>query len=132
MRQVFLLAVVALGACQRAPAGTPQAAFLAFSDALHEGDTAVAYEALSQATRTAIEGRAKAIAAASQGTIKEEPALMLFQAGVKPMPVGEVKVVQADDRSAELEVTVGGTQQRVKLVKDGQRWMINLADAFAK
>jgi len=123
-----LAVLLGLGACAKPPPATPEAAYQAFALALRRGDTKTAYAALSKGTRDAVEARSKELVAASQGLLKDEPALMLFQSGTRPAPLGEVKVVETSDAAAVLEV--GGT--RVKMIKDESgRWVIDLTDLYA-
>lgn len=125
---LFLTGLLLL-ACQSPPANTPQAAYQAFALALRKGDTRSAYASLSRPTRDAVEARSKALVAASQGLIKDEPALMLFQSGTRPAPLGEVKVVEETPSTAVLDVA--GT--RVKMIKeDGGRWVVDLTDLYTR
>jgi hypothetical protein len=130
MRPATLALAALLGlACEKPAAATPEAAYQRFALALRRGDTKTAYDALSKATREAVEARAKEISDASKGVVKNEPALMLFQSGTRPGPPGEVKVVEQTGDRAVLEVS--GT--RVKMLKeDGGRWVVDLADLFAR
>lgn len=129
MRWLVVIAVAGSGlACARAPADSPEAAWRAFAIAVRKGDARGAYAALSPATREKIEARARAIAAASGGVIKNEPALMFFQSGTRPAPMGDVKRLSADDAVAVLEVGVPGGSQQVKLVRDSGRWLVDLSD----
>ena len=123
-----LLGLVTLSACEKPAAATPEAAYQAFAIALRRGDTKTAYAALSKSTREAVEARAKEISEASKGVVKNEPALMLFQSGTRPGPLGEVKVVEQNGDRAVLEVSGA----RVKMIKeDGGRWVVDLADLYA-
>jgi hypothetical protein len=123
-----LAALLALAACEKPPATTPEAAYQAFAIALRRGDTKTAYAALSKSTRDAVEARSREMVAASQGLLKDEPALMLFQSGTRPGPMGEVKVVEQSETASVLEVS--GT--RVKMIKDeAGRWVVDLSDLYA-
>ncbi len=125
------LAALLLFGCQRPPrADSPELAYLMFVEAIRRGESKKAWEALSPATRAAIEARSKEISAASAGVIKDDPALLVLQSGVRPQPAGEVKLLQSDGRAAVVEVSIGTQKQQVKLVKDEQRWTIDLAEAF--
>lgn len=124
----LLLSLCALAGCREQPPSTPEAAYRAFASALRAGDRAAAYAALSEPTREAIEARATQIAEASKGMVKNDPAVMLFQSGTRPEPLGEVKVLEQHDTTAVLEV--GGA--RVTMVRDtAGRWRVDLHDAFA-
>ncbi|MEW6430558.1 MAG: hypothetical protein AB1730_03525 [Myxococcota bacterium] len=123
-----IVALLTLSACEKPAAATPEAAYNAFAVALRRGDTKAAYAALSKSTRALVEARSKTLSEASQGMVKDEPALMLFQSGTRPGPLGEVKVVEQSADRAVLEVS--GT--RVTMVKeDGGRWVVDLSDLYA-
>lgn len=131
MRMMWLV-VVALGgaACQRQPPvpRTPDGAYLAFAEALRKGDNKTAWASLSKPTHELVSARTKEIVQASNGLVKDEPALMLFQSGTRPAPIGEVKVLQADGSSAVLEVAAPKGPQKIKMLKDGDRWVVDLTE----
>lgn len=125
------LAVAVLGAgCDRPAEGSPEAAWHRFALALRRGDARAAYAGLSRETRALAETRARQISEASKGLVKNEPALMLFQAGTRPAPPGRVTVVEVAPTSAVLEVTGEAGTQRVKLVKDGEQWLVDLSQTL--
>jgi hypothetical protein len=125
---VFGLLPGFLWACQAQPANSPQAAYQAFAVAIRKGDTRTAYASLSKASRAAVEARSKELVAASQGLLKDEPALMLFQSGTRPAPLADIKVVEETATDAVLEVSGA----RVKMVKeDGGQWVVDLTELFA-
>jgi hypothetical protein len=130
--QLWLMALLGVLACERPAPRTPVAGYRAFAEALRRSDAHGAWATLSRPTRAALEARARDIATASGGLIKEDPALMVFQSGTRPAPVGEVKVLQADDRAAVVEVVGARGPQRVALVRDGDEWLVDLADIFSE
>ena len=58
---------------------------------------------------------------------KNEPELMLMQSGIRETPVGEVKQRSLAGDSAELEVSGTGGPQRVAMVREGGRWVVDLS-----
>lgn len=115
------------------PAG-PAAAYTAFAEALRRGDSVRAYAALSPETQRQLQARAQAVADASVGVVKDDPAAVFFQSGVQPVPLAdtEVKVLEQDQGTALLEVTVRGAAQRVRLVKSDDQWRVDLTQLFPK
>jgi type IV secretory pathway VirB6-like protein len=129
--RLLLLLALSLEGCEApAAAAGPETAFSAFSDALRRGDARTAYDALSSSTHTAVEARARAISEASKGVIKNEPAALVFQSGVKPQAAGEVKLVRQDDASAVL--AVGSPPSEVHLLKENGRWVVDLSMLYTK
>ena len=130
VRLWVICAACILAACGRPRWDRPDEAYKAFSAAVRKGELQAAYAGLSSPSRQAIEARAKEVARASQGSVKDDPVLMLFASGYKPLPQGEVKVASENGPSAVVEVTVNGTAQTQRMSKEGERWTVDLADAF--
>lgn len=124
---VVFLMVMAAG-CRREH--SPEDAYRGFIKALQKGDTKKAWSSLSALTRQKLEERSRAISEASQGGVRDEPELLIFQ-GTRPGPLGEVSPVKADETSAVLRVASGSKPHQVKLVKESGRWRIELSDAIA-
>lgn len=121
------LIVLAAGGCKRpAPVSGPDGAYRAWATSVRAGDARGAYAGLSAKTRAAMEARTRAVADASFGLVKDDAALAMFQSGVRPGPVGEVKVVESSGDSAVLEVTSEGTTHTVRMVKDDGTWAVDL------
>jgi hypothetical protein len=125
------LLLVATG-CNRPRWDRPDEAYRAFSAAVRRGELKAAWEGLSADTRKAMEARAKAVSAASEGSVKDEPMLMFFASGYKPLPQGELKVATEEGQSAVVEVAIGdgGVTQSQKMIKEGDRWAVDLTEAF--
>lgn len=123
---------VALG-CQKSRQDSPVAAYQSFTAALAAGELANAYGALSAPTKAAIGLRTKAVVAAADGGIKDHvdlPALMTFSGTVKPAQPTEVKVLSQTATEAMLEVTAGGASTTQRMLKEGDRWSVDLAQTF--
>ncbi len=132
MRLAGLTLWVMLCACERAPApSTPVGSYLGFAEALRRGDSKSAWASLSKPTQAAMEARARRISEASRlpgdggVLIKNEPALMLFQSGNRPGPIGEVTLQSTDGGAALL--TVGAGHQAISMVREGERWVVDLS-----
>lgn len=142
MRVLPLAAVALLAACQKAPLTSPEGTFRAFSDALRRQDTKTAFSLLSQKSQALLSERSKALAAASKGTIRDEPALLTFFTPRRAQPLVAVSVAQATDSSAVIEVKTcqrpldaagacpagADVQERVTMVKEAQRWAVELPE----
>jgi hypothetical protein len=130
--RLWWLGLAGVMACERPPPRTPEASYRTFAEALRRSDARAAWAQLSKPTRTALEARSRAIAQASGGLIKDEPALMVFQSGTRPGPLGEIAVLRSDAGSAVLLVAGSRGPQRVTVVHDGERWLVDLVDAFER
>jgi hypothetical protein len=129
--RLWWLLIGGICACERPAARRPEElAYRAFAEAVRRGDPAAAWGTLSQRTRQLMEAKAKVVSEASAGVVKDEPALMLFQSGTRPAPTGEVKVVESDGGTAVIEVSVSGRPHRVVMVRESDRWMVDLSDVL--
>lgn len=126
---LLVVAMMTAAGCRRAAPHTPEAAYRGFIEALQKGQTRKAWALLSPATRERVEARSKAIASASQGTVRDEPELLLFQ-GTRPGALGEITQLSADEQTALLRVASASGAREVKLVKDSGRWLIDLSDTL--
>ena len=126
----LLLLVTLLVACDRPAPRTPEAGYRAFADAVRRGESKPAWAALSKGTQSRLEARSKAISEASKGLIRDEPALMLLQSGIRPAPSQEitVKTVTSDGGTATLEVAGNSGTQQITMIRDGDRWLVDLSD----
>lgn len=137
-----LLLVVLVAACQKAPPTTPDGTFRVFSDTVRKQDAKTAFTMLSDKSRALLTERSKTLSAASKGTIKEEPALLSFLSPRRASPLVSVSVAKADDAKAELDVKLcnqpldasgacpagADVQERVTMVKEAQRWAVELPE----
>jgi hypothetical protein len=132
MKALVIVTLLALSGCNRPRWDRPDEAYKSFSSALRRGEVKTAWEALSADTRKAMEARSKVVAEASGGSVKDEPMLMFFASGYKPLPQGDMKVAKEEGQSAVVEVTIadGGATQSQRMVKEGDRWAVDLTEAF--
>lgn len=127
------LTVMLLGcwACDRPPVRSPEElAYRSFAEAVRRGDATAAWRGLSRPTQDRMKARAKEISLASQGLIKDEPALMMFQAGVRPALTGDVKVLESDGGRAVLEVLTAGEPHHIVMVREEDQWVVELSGIF--
>lgn len=137
-----LLPLVLLAACQKGPPTTPDGTFRAFTDALRRQDSRAAFQLLTTKSRERLEAASKALSAATDGGVKDEPALLAFRTPHVPAPLVSIKVETSTDAQATLEVrtcqrpldTSGAcpagadVQERVTMVKEAQRWAVELPE----
>ncbi|MFO0594193.1 MAG: hypothetical protein U0228_02785 [Myxococcaceae bacterium] len=129
-RVVLIMVLVgAVAACKRPPAAdTAEGTYRLFLAQLDRGQARQAWQLLSPATRDKVSARSKELVAASNGLVRDEPELLLFQ-GSRPGPVTEIKARTAESNTTVLEVTTASGSQDVRLVKDESgRWLIDLSD----
>lgn len=132
MRLGWLL-LLGFAACENVGTRTPaEAAYGRFVEALRQQDAPRAWASLSTRTRSSMEARAKAVADASFGTVKNEPALMLFQTGLRPRTPSEVRTIEGDGGTAVLAVRVGDKTSRVRMVLEDGRWAVDLPDVLSE
>src|SRR4051812_18100272 len=121
MRGTLIAALLfAASGCNRPRWDRPDEAYKSFSAALRKSELKVAWEGLSAQTRKEMETRAKTVSAASGGSVKDEPMLMFFASGYKPLPQGDLKVAKEEGQSAVVEVAIGdaGATQSQRMVKE--------------
>ena len=132
-RTAVVVALFLVGGCNRAKFDTPSDGYRSFVTALQRGEVQAAWGALSSPTRAAIEARTKAVVKAANGSVKDDaslPALVTFSSGVKAAQVDDVKVVSESSTEAMLEVTSGGVTSPQRMTKEGDRWLVDLAETF--
>ena len=134
MKWLPVMAVCALMSCQEAaaPSLTPQQTLQAFSDAVRKGDSPTAFRLLSKDTRAHAEQRATEISTASGGMIKSEPMAMMSQTGFKTAAEFTIKAVESTELVSVLEVTRETGVERVRLIKEEGRWVLDLSSLFSE
>ena len=131
--RLWCLLLGGIFACERPVARSQEElAYRAFAEAVRRGDSTAAWAALSQRTRRLMEAKSKAVSDASRGVVKDEPALMLFQSGTRPPPAGDVKIVESDGGTAVIEVSVDGQAHHLVMVRESDRWVVDLFDVLQK
>lgn len=138
MRGLSLVGLVMLAACEHSAAkpsaSSPEASYRQFAEALRGHDPKVAWELLSAPTKSAAEVRSKAVAAASQGLVRDDPMIMVLQSGVLPEAnIGDITVVSKTEQTALLEVGAPTHRQQVTMVREQATgpWLVDLSPAFA-
>jgi hypothetical protein len=120
-----LALVLLLQACRRNNSPqTPEGAYRLFGQVLRSGDATAAFAMLTRESRKQMEAKTSAIADASQGMIRNEPALILFQSGVAASDVDTVVVTEETSERATVVVEPNGP--RITLLREDGRWAIDL------
>jgi hypothetical protein len=127
---VFAAAAVLVSGCAKPRWDRPDEAYKSFSAALRKGELQVAWDDLSSDTRKAVQAKSKEVSTASGGAVKDDPMLMFFASGYKPLPQGDVKVTSEESQSAIVEVAVGSASESQRMTREGVRWTVDLTDAF--
>ncbi|WP_375767307.1 hypothetical protein NR798_37365 [Archangium gephyra] len=127
---LLLLAMLALGGCNRPSTTTPDKAYQAFLEALRRGDEKTAWSVLSQPSQEALKARAEAAAKASGGAVKADPVAFFF-ANVPPPPdVTGVSVLSEEGDVAEVEVVSSNVKSQVRMVREPSGWKIDLTKSL--
>jgi hypothetical protein len=125
----WLVLILVVAACDRPAPRTPEAGYRTFAEALRRGESKAAWACLSKPTQALMEAKAKELFEATRGLIRNEPALLLFQTGMRPGAVGEVSVVSTDGGTAVLQVAGSDSSStQVTMQRDGDRWLVDLSD----
>jgi hypothetical protein len=125
------LAVLTLVGCNRPSWGTPEAAYASLARAAQKGEQAVAWGALSEASRKGLEQRSKALAAAAGGALQDDPRAFFFGSGPPAPPIGQIKVVRREDELAVLAITADvGASREVRMVKEADGWKLDVSAAL--
>lgn len=109
---------------------TPDAAYKAFHKDVQQQEYKKAYNALSEASRAAIDAQAQKLKEASGGSLKAEPYELFFVNSAPPADVTEVTVVREEGDVATVRVLSSGQAREVRLVREASGWKIDLSDSF--
>ncbi len=121
----WLLAGLLLASgCQKA--GTPEGAYLAFAEASERGDAAAAFGALSTPAQNELRARAEAASKASGGSIKADPAALVFTFTGRPSGISNARTLSVEGDRAVVEVTANGSTARVPMVREQAGWKVDL------
>jgi hypothetical protein len=130
MRVLVVVLSFSLFGCKAQLPDSPEEAYLSFSAARQAGNHKLAWSFLSQRTQATVRARAEAIAAASHGTVVNEPEAMIFQGTTAPVFVKDLTRRIAEPEKVILQVERGGLKTEVTLVKESSRWLIDLSDTL--
>jgi len=112
--------------CRPVQEGNPVAAYNAFVETLKKGDLNGAYRQLSTPTRQAVEKRASAIAVASGGLLKPEPASLIFGGGGRAQQLTELTLLNQDGGSATVRASAGSFARNIPMVRESSGWKVDL------
>jgi hypothetical protein len=126
-------AFLALALCAGCPGNRsddPVEAYQAFVKSAQKGEIKAAWGALSAATRAEVDGRTHALAAASDGGVRDDPTALLFSSLQRPEPITEISLQRRDDTAATVRVSTASRTAEVRLVKEDGAWKVDLTEAL--
>ena len=127
---VLALAATLPAGCNRPRFDTPTDAYRSFHRHAQKEELAQAYEALSTPTREALAARAKAVAEASGGSVKDDPVALFFSNVSRPADVAEVTLASEQGDAATLSVLSSGERRTVRMVRESTGWKVDLSQAL--
>ncbi len=133
MRWLAVLLILSATGCRQQRWDTPTEAYTSWAGTLRRGEWKAAWAGLSTPSRKGLEARVAALKAAAPTIAVGDPSTIAFAAGVKQRPLKEVTLVKQDGEVAVVRVTpVEGEPLEQKMVKEGDRWLVDLADALGE
>jgi hypothetical protein len=127
---LLLLALLALGGCDRSSSMPPDKTYQAFLEHVRRGDEKKAYAVLSQPTQEALKARAEAAAKASGGAVKADPVAFFFANVPPPADVTEVSLLSEEGAVAEVGVVSSNVKSQVRMVREPSGWKIDLTKSL--
>ena len=131
LRTVVCLIGLSILGCNRPNWDTPENAYRSFARAVEKNELKVAYGTLSTATRNELAARAKDIAAAAGGSVKDDPAALFFASNARLPAPTRIEVVRTVGEQATLAVYTSDKEppQTVEMVKEPEGWRLHLLRA---
>jgi hypothetical protein len=126
----LLLALLALGGCDRPSSMPPDKAYQAFLEHVRRGDEKKAWAVLSQPTQEALKARAEAAAKASGGAVKADPVAFFFANVPPPADVTEVSLLSEAGDVAEVGVVASNVESQVRMVREPSGWKLDLTKSL--
>ncbi|XXF76644.1 hypothetical protein P2318_26840 [Myxococcaceae bacterium GXIMD 01537] len=123
---LLLMALLALGACNRPRFDTPVDAYSSFHRLVQRGELKQAYAVLSQPTRDVLNDRAQKVSQASGGAVKPEPISLFFANVLPPSDVTGVTLLREEGDVATVRVFSSGQSSEVRMVKEPSGWKVDL------
>ena len=127
---LLVLALLALGACNRPSYESPVKAYNTFLRAVQRDDEKTAYASLSQATQEALKARAQAVAQASGNVVKPEPAAFFFANVPPPTDVKEVSLASEQGEVASVSVVSSSGKSEVRMTREASGWKVDLTQSL--
>ncbi|MCY1081159.1 hypothetical protein [Archangium lansingense] len=127
---LLLLALLALGGCDRPSSLPPDKAYLVFLEHMRRQDEKKAYAFLSQPTQEALKSRAEAAAKASGGAVKADPVAFFFANVPLPPDVTGVSVLNEEGDVAVVVVDSSNVKSQVRMVREPSGWKIDLTQSL--
>lgn len=108
----------------------PVTAYSALATSVEKAEYRKAYDSLSAPTRQLLEQRAKALHAASDGGIKDDPALLFFSSSTQVSAPESVQSVSNDGSRAVLRVRSRRGEQTLVMAREDSGWKLDLTEAL--
>jgi hypothetical protein len=125
------IASLALVSCNRPSWSTPDGAYASLTRAVNKGEYRLAWGALSEASRKALEGRSKVLARDSSGALEDDPQALFFGSGEQPPPLRKIEVVRQEGDVALLAVTPEeGPPKQVRMVRESGNWKLDVSESL--
>ena len=108
----------------------PVTAYTALATSVEKGEYRKAYDGLSTPTRELLASRARALNAASDGGIKDDPVALFFSAGTQVAVPESVQAASDGGSHAVLHVRSRRGTQDLSMVKEEAGWKLDLTEAL--
>ncbi|CAM3095828.1 hypothetical protein G4177_16830 [Corallococcus sp. ZKHCc1 1396] len=123
----LLLALLALGGCNRLQPDSPVGAYQTFHRHVQRGELPKAYAGLSQPTQSNLKAQAQKVSEASGGMVKPEPLALFFANVPVPPDVQEVSLLRQEGDVATVVVRSAGRSGEVRMVREPSGWKVDLS-----
>jgi hypothetical protein len=127
---LLLLALLALGGCNRPRYDTPVEAYRTFHRHAQRGDARAAYASLSQPTQQVLQERARAVAQASDGVVRADAMTFFFANVPPPVDVTEVTLLSEEGDVATVGVVSSAGMSQVRMVREPSGWKVDLTQSL--
>jgi hypothetical protein len=130
MKRALLCLVLMATACPRAAGDDPVEAYQSLVRNAQRGEVKAGYAALSTQTRHLLDNQSKALSAASDGGVKDDPAGLFFAQLQRPAAIIEISVTERDAGTALLKVSGATGASVVRMLKEDGAWKLDLTDTL--
>ena len=126
----LLLAALLLAACNQPRYDTPVSAYQSFHRLVQRHEYEQAWEALSQPSRQALAERSRALAEASQGSVKDDPVAFFFTNATRLPDVTDVTLLSEEGDRAVVRVLGPAGASEVRMVREPSGWRLDLTGSL--
>ncbi|WP_373044657.1 hypothetical protein [Vulgatibacter sp.] len=120
-----LAAAAATAACSE-NTSDPEATFRLFVEKVQQRDADAAWELLAPATRERFTKLVQERSEASGGALPDDPKQVILGGAQLARPLEKIEVVEEQAETATLLVTAGGETDRVRMVRTGEGWRVEV------